>query len=114
MSQSGRISKYFGAVSGKGNNVSIQSGSGALGAISLSNKVSVIRTTGASTGTLAAGVVGKEKHIVVGAHAGDYVNTVTGGVGFTTLTFTAAGSSASLVYTPNGWVITASRNVTVA
>lgn len=114
MSQSGRVSKFFGSVVGRSGGVSIQSGSGALGAISLSSKVSIVNTTGASTGTLAVGSVGKEKHIVVGAHAGNYVNTVTGGIGFTTLTFTATGSSVSLVYTPSGWAITSSRNVTIA
>jgi len=51
------------------------------------------------------------------AHAvdgGSAVLTPTTAIGFTTITFTAVGDTATLVYTSAGWAIIGSRGVTIA
>jgi len=91
-----------------------QSLSGA-GAVDLTNAFTSLTTTGASQAlTLADGAAGEIKVIVHTVDGGSAVLTPTTKIGFSTITFTAVGDSASLIYTAAGWAITGSRGVTIA
>ena len=91
-----------------------QSLSGA-GAVDLTNAFTSLTTTGASQAlTLADGTAGEVKVIVHTVDGGSAVLTPTTKIGFSTITFTAVGDSASLIYTAAGWAITGSRGVTIA
>ncbi len=93
---------------------SIQSLSGA-GAVNLTDMMTSLTTTGASQAlTLANGAVGQVKIITHTVDGGSAVLTPTTAIGFTTITFTAVGDTASLIYTAAGWAITGSRGVTIA
>lgn len=74
-----------------------------LGAISLSKKTTVLRTTGAATASLANGKQGQEKIIVMSVDGGDCVLTVANLVGGTTLTFSAIGQACHLVFVETKW-----------
>lgn len=104
MSQSGKILKEFGATNVFGGSVEILSGTGAFGAVSLSKEVTLVTTTGAATASLADGVVGQKKTIVVVASGGNLVLTPASFANGTTLTFDAALEYVSLVFTSAGWV----------
>lgn len=93
---------------------SVQSLSGA-GAVNLTDMMTSLTTTDASQAlTLANGTVGQIKVITHTVDGGSAVLTPTTGIGFTTITFTAVGDSASLIYTSAGWAIIGSRGVTIA
>lgn len=94
--------------------LSAQSLSGA-GAVDITNAFTSLTTTGASQAlTLANGSVGELKVIVHTVDGGSAVLTPTTKIGFTTITFTAVGDSATLIYTSAGWAIIGSRGVTIA
>ena len=84
---------------------STQSLSGA-GAVNVTDMFTSLTTTGAAQAlTLANGTAGQIKiisHVVDGASA---VLTPTTKIGFTTITFTNVGDSATLIYTAAGWAI---------
>jgi len=91
-----------------------QSLSGA-GAVNITNTLTSLTTTGASQAlTLANGSVGELKVIVHTVDGGSAVLTPTTKIGFSTITFTAVGDSATLIYTSTGWAILGSRGVTIA
>lgn len=93
---------------------STQSLSGA-GAVNITNTFTSLTTTGASQAlTLANGTVGEMKIIVHTVDGGSAVLTPTTKIGFSTITFTAVGDSATLIYTSAGWAIIGSRGVTIA
>jgi len=93
---------------------STQSLSGA-GAVNVTNTFTSLTTTGASQAlTLANGSVGEMKIIVHTVDGGSAVLTPTTKIGFSTITFTAVGDSATLIYTSAGWAIIGSRGVTIA
>jgi hypothetical protein len=82
-----------------------QSLSGA-GAVDITNAFTQLTTTGAAQAlTLADGAVGEIKIISHAVDGGSAVLTPTTKIGFTTITFTAVGDSAMLVYTSAGWDI---------
>jgi hypothetical protein len=58
--------------------------------------------------------VGEVKVIVHTVDGGSAVLTPTTKIGFSTITFTAVGDSATLIYTSAGWAIIGSRGVTIA
>ena len=92
----------------------VQSLSGA-GAVDITNLVTSLTTTGAAQAlTLADGAVGEMKIIVHAVDGGSAVLTPTTKIGFSTITFTAVGDSATLIYTSAGWAIIGSRGVTIA
>jgi len=94
--------------------LSTQSLSGA-GAVDVLNAFTSLTTTGASQAlTLANGSVGEVKIIVHVVDGGSAVLTPTTKIGFSTITFTAAGDSAMLIYTSAGWAIVGSNGVTIA
>ncbi len=91
-----------------------QSLSGA-GAVDITNAFTALTTTGATQAlTLANGAVGEIKIISHVVDGGSAVLTPTTALGFTTITFTAAGDSAMLVYTAAGWDIVALNGATAA
>jgi hypothetical protein len=91
-----------------------QSLSGA-GAVDITNAYTNLTTTGASQAlTLANGTLGEMKVIAHAVDGGSAVLTPTTAIGFTTITFTAVGDTATLVYTSAGWAIIGSRGVTIA
>lgn len=91
-----------------------QSLSGA-GAVDITNAFTSLTTTGAAQAlTLANGSVGEMKVIVHAVDGGSAVLTPTTKIGFSTITFTAVGDSAMLIYTSAGWAIVGSNGVTIA
>jgi hypothetical protein len=82
-----------------------QSLSGA-GAVDITNGLTQVTSTGAAQAlTLANGTVGEIKIISHVVDGGSAVLTPATALGFATITFTAAGDSAMLVYTSAGWDI---------
>ena len=93
---------------------SVQSLSGA-GAVNLTTLITSLTTTGSAQAlTLANGDVGQIKVIVHTVDGGSAVLTPTTALGFTTMTFTNAGDSITLVYTAAGWAIIGNRGGTIA
>jgi len=64
--------------------------------------------------TLADGIAGQIKIITHTVDGGSAVLTPTTKIGFSTITFTNVGDTASMIYTSAGWAITGSRGVTIA
>ena len=92
----------------------VQALSGA-GAVNLTTPITSLTTTGAAQAlTLANGTVGQVKIIVHAVDGGSAVLTPTTKIGFSTITFTGVGESASLVYTSAGWAITALNGAVAA
>lgn len=92
----------------------VQSLSGA-GAVNLTTPVTALTTTGAAQAlTLANGTAGQIKIITHVVDGGSAVLTPTTKIGFSTITFTAVGESAMLVYTAAGWAIVALNGATAA
>ena len=85
------------------------------GAVDVTNTLTSPTTTGAAQAlTLANGTVGQVKTIVHTVDGGSAVLTPTTKIGFSTITFTNVGESASLVYTSAGWAITALNGAVAA
>jgi hypothetical protein len=93
---------------------SVQALSGA-GAVNVTTAVTSLTTTGAAQAlTLANGAAGQFKTIVHTVDGGSAVLTPTTKIGFTTITFTNVGESATLVYTAAGWAIVALNGAVAA
>jgi hypothetical protein len=91
-----------------------QSLSGA-GAVDVTNGFTALTTTGATQAlTLANGSVGELKIITHVVDGGSAVLTPTTKIGFSTITFTGVGESATLVYTAAGWAIVALNGAVAA
>lgn len=102
------------AAFGKAMVVGVQSLSGA-GAVDVTNTLTSLTTTGAAQAlTLANGTVGQVKMIVHAVDGGSAVLTPTTKIGFSTITFTNVGESATLVYTAAGWAISALNGAVAA
>ena len=91
-----------------------QSLSGA-GAVDITNAYTNLTTTGAAQAlTLADGTLGEIKVIAHAVDGGSAVLTPTTKIGFSTITFTNVGESATLVYTAAGWAIVALNGAVAA
>ena len=91
-----------------------QSLSGA-GAVDVTNAFTALTTTGATQAlTLANGSVGEVKIITHVVDGGSAVLTPTTKIGFSTITFTNVGESATLIYTAAGWAIVALNGAVAA
>ena len=116
-STNGFIGAVTGDVTGNVTGVttgSVQALSGA-GAVNVTTAVTSLTTTGAAEAlTLANGTVGQFKTIVHTVDGGSAVLTPTTKIGFTTITFTDVGESATLVYTAAGWAIVALNGAVAA
>ena len=85
------------------------------GAVDITNTFTSLTTTGAAQAlTLANGTVGQLKIITHAVDGGSAVLTPTTKIGFSTITFTAVGESATLVYTSAGWAIVALNGAVAA
>jgi hypothetical protein len=85
------------------------------GAVNLTDMLTSVTSTGASQAlTLANGTAGQIKIIIHTVDGGSAVLTPTTKIGFSTITFTAVGDSAALIYTATGWAIFGTRGATVA
>jgi hypothetical protein len=86
------------------------------GAIPATSAVTLYTSTAASQAlTLADGTHGQLKTIVHAVDGGSGILTPATKTGYTTITFTGAGDSATLMFlTTRGWVIIGTRGVTVA
>jgi hypothetical protein len=94
--------------------LSTQSLSGA-GAVDITNAFTALTTTGAAQAlTLADGAVGEIKIIAHVVDGGSAVLTPTTKIGFTTITFTNVGETATLIYTAAGWAIVALNGAVAA
>lgn len=92
----------------------VQALSGA-GAVDVTNMVTSLTTTGSAQAlTLANGTAGQLKTIVHTVDGGSAVLTPTTKIGFSTITFTGVGESATLVYTAAGWAIVALNGAVAA
>jgi len=77
----------------------------ASGAVSLTASITLIdSTSGVQANTLADGVVGQHKYLVMTVDGGDSVLTPANLLNGTTLTFDDVGDSAHLVFMGTGWV----------
>ena len=91
-----------------------QSLSGA-GAVNVTSAFTALTTTGAAQAlTLANGSAGELKIITHVVDGGSAVLTPTTKIGFTTITFTGVGESATLIYTAAGWAIVALNGAVAA
>ena len=94
------------------------SGSGALGAVSLTTTATHFSTTGAATATLAAGVNGQIKTIMMLVNGGNMVLTVsnagwkTSGTG--SITFSTIGNAVTLQYINSKWFCIGNNGTTFA
>ena len=121
VSQNGFQGNFTGNVTGNVTGVltgrvvnSVQSLSGA-GAVNLTTGLTSLTTTGSAQAlTLANGTAGQVKTIVHAVDGGSAVLTPTTKIGFSTITFTNVGESATLVYTAAGWAITALNGAVAA
>jgi hypothetical protein len=92
----------------------VQALSGA-GAVDVTNLFTSLTSTGSAQAlTLANGTAGQMKTIVHTVDGGSAVLTPTTKIGFTTITFTGVGESATLVYTAAGWAIVALNGAVAA
>ena len=82
------------------------------GALSTTTVVSFISTTGVESYTLADGVEGQEKIIIMKAHGGNATVTPTNLVGFTSVRLTGVDNSFHLIYGSTGWNIIALQQAT--
>ena len=82
------------------------------GALSTSTVVSFISTTGVESYTLADGVEGQEKIIIMKADGGNATVTPTNLVGFTSVRLTGVNNSFHLIYGSTGWNIIALQQAT--
>lgn len=74
------------------------------GAVNLTTSTTLLVTTGANALTLAAGTDGQIKIITMKTDGGDGTLTPTGLRGGTTITFSAVGQSATLLYKDSAWL----------
>ena len=84
------------------------------GAINLTTLYTEITTTGADAYTLANGVIGQMKIIVMVVDGGDATITPTTFANGTSVVMDAVHDSVTLIYGASGWQVIASRNVTIS
>ena len=85
------------------------------GAVNTTDMMTSLTTTGAAQAlTLANGTLGQMKIVVHTVDGGSAVLTPTTKIGFTTITFTGVGESATLIYTSLGWAIVALNGAVAA
>ena len=84
------------------------------GAISLATPITEITTTGADSYTLADGVIGQTKIIIMIVDGGDATITPTTFATGTTITMADVNDNITLLYGANGWVNTANQGSIIA
>lgn len=108
---------FIGAVTGNVTGdifASNQALSGA-GAVNVTDMLTSLTSTGSAQAlTLANGTLGQIKIVAHVVDGGSAVLTPTTKIGFSTITFTGVGESATLVYTAAGWAIVALNGAVAA
>lgn len=100
---------------GVSENSDLLTGTGALGAVSLTTPLTRIITTGAATGTMASALIsGQKKRIYMGIDAGDFVLTVTNLEGGTTITFDAQDDFIDLQFIQFKWKVIINNGCVIA
>jgi hypothetical protein len=85
------------------------------GAVNVTDMLTSLTSTGSAQAlTLANGTLGQIKIISHVVDGGSAVLTPTTKIGFSTITFTGVGESATLVYTAAGWTIVALNGAVAA
>jgi hypothetical protein len=84
------------------------------GAISLATPITEITTTGTDSYTLADGVIGQTKIIIMIVNGGDATITPTTLATGTTITMADVNDNITLLYGANGWVNTANQGAIIA
>jgi hypothetical protein len=112
---------FIGAVTGNvtgnitGDVIATNQALSGAGAVNVTDMLTSLTSTGAAQAlTLADGVVGQIKIISHVVDGGSAVLTPTTKIGFSTITFTAVGDSAMLIYTVSGWDIVALNGAVAA
>jgi len=112
---------FIGAVTGNvtgnitGDVIATNQALSGAGAVNITDMLTSLTTTGAAQAlTLANGTVGQIKIISHVVDGGSAVLTPTTKIGFSTITFTAVGDSAMLIYTAAGWDIVALNGAVAA
>lgn len=108
---------FIGAVTGNvtGDIFATNQALSGAGAVNLTDMLTSLTTTGAAQAlTLANGTIGQIKIISHVVDGGSAVLTPTTKIGFSTITFTAVGDSAMLIYTASGWDIVALNGAVAA
>jgi hypothetical protein len=112
---------FIGAVTGNitgnitGDVIATNQALSGAGAVNITDMLTSLTTTGASQAlTLANGTLGQIKIISHVVDGGSAVLTPTTKIGFSTITFTAVGDSAMLIYTAAGWDIIALNGAVAA
>jgi hypothetical protein len=112
---------FIGAVTGNitgnitGDVIATNQALSGAGAVNVTDMLTSLTTTGATQAlTLANGTVGQIKIISHVVDGGSAVLTPTTKIGFSTITFTAVGDSAMLIYTAAGWDIVALNGAVAA
>lgn len=108
---------FIGAVTGNvtGDIFATNQALSGAGAVNVTDMLTSLTTTGASQAlTLANGTLGQIKIISHVVDGGSAVLTPTTKIGFSTITFTAVGDSAMLIYTAAGWDIVALNGAVAA
>lgn len=90
------------------------SGSGALTAVNITDPTTTIVTSGAATTTLADGVEGQEKFILMLTDGGDCVLTPANLRAANTITFNDAGDNVTLKFIGTEWSVVSNVGCTVA
>lgn len=90
----------------------VQTLSGA-GAVDVLNGITHLVTTGINALTLADGVQGQRKVIIMVTDGGDGTLTPTSPAGFSTITFDDVGDSVELIFTNNKWYVLGNNGVTI-
>lgn len=84
------------------------------GAVNLTDPITTITSTAADALTLADGVAGQLKYLVMIVDGGDATLTPDTMIGGTTITFDAVGDACTLVYTSAGWAVVGISGAVVA
>jgi hypothetical protein len=112
---------FIGAVTGNvtgnitGDVIATNQALSGAGAVNVTDMLTSLTSTGAAQAlTLADGAVGQIKIISHVVDGGSAVLTPTTKIGFSTITFTAVGDSAMLIYTVSGWDIVALNGAVAA
>lgn len=84
------------------------------GAVNITTAITWLVTTAADALTLANGVEGQHKYIVMKTDGGDGTLTPTSPAGFATITFNSVGDSVHLLFTNGGWHLVGYNGVAIA
>lgn len=115
-SQNAKIAATSGTLAMSGAIVAVPDSRSGAGAVSVTSSTTLITSTGGGDAlTLANGTAGQIKYLVHDVDGGSAILTPSTKTGFSTITFTNAGDTATLIYVATrGWMVLSSYGATVA